>query len=214
MAIPAPTVIIPRWEWRLFAPSMKMIEDKVGAAARIDARESAEIYFLDLAGSGLQNAKIREHTFDLKELQQIDADGLELWKPVFRAAFPLQRADIISAFRYWSLTPTLNRDSYSVDQFIDELITPQPTLRVVHVFKSRRSFQYGGCIAEFTRLALNGQPLASFSLEHEEPACIIKALRELGLDSRLNTNYQVGLKRALGLDKTARSLRRTPWQKK
>lgn len=44
--------------------------------------------------------------------------------------------------------------------------------------------------------------MESFSLENEDPTHIIDALRELALDSRANTNYQAGLKAALGLAKS------------
>jgi hypothetical protein len=198
MATATPNVIVPRWEWRTFAASLKSADDKTGTLARVAPRESSEIYFINLSGS--QNAKIRDDTFDVKCLQKVDADGLELWRPVFKAKFPLSRADVTAAFAHWSLAaPQLEREGYAVDQFIDELIASQPTLRIARVTKSRRGFNYQGCIAELVKLTVESLSLESFSLEHEEPSRIVNALGSLGLDSRTNTNYQVGLNRALGL---------------
>jgi hypothetical protein len=52
------------------------------------------------------------------------------------------------------------------------------------------------------QLSIDSQRLESFSLEHEDPARIIDALNELALDSRASTNYQAGLRAALGLAKS------------
>ena len=45
----------------------------------------------------------------------------------------------------------------------------------------------------------NSRTLESFSLEHEDPTRILAALCMLGLDGHANTNYSLGLSRALGL---------------
>lgn len=161
-------------------------------------RESDEIYLLDPRGT--QNAKIRDEVLDIKQLHQTDADGLELWEPVFKARFPLSRSDLASASAFWALPlENMARETYTIQQFIDEVIALRADLLVVRIYKSRRGFIFGGCIAEVAKLAVESRALESFSLEHEDPKRILAALRELRLDGHANTNYPLGLKRALGL---------------
>jgi len=144
--------------------------------------------------------KIRDEMFDIKRLREIDSNGLERWQPIFKAMFPLTHPDIATVFAEWQIAlPRLNRESYTKEQFIGELIGPQPALHVVHVGKSRRVFHYLDCMAEFVGLFLDSISLQSFSLEHEDPSRILDGLRSLGLESRANTNYPNALKRALAL---------------
>jgi hypothetical protein len=189
--------IIPRWEWRTFAASLDALERAIGPLADVAPRDSSEIYVLSLNGP-------RYDLIDIKQLQQVDDDGLELWEPVFKARFPLSRSDIAAAFSEWHLLlPALSLDSYTIEEFFNSLIAAQPALRVARVDKSRRGFVFQGCIAEFVRLSVDLHPLQSFSLEHEDRSLILAALEQLGLDSHANTSYPLGLKRALGLDRVA-----------
>ena len=194
--------IIPRWEWRTFSASLAALERAIGPMADVAPRNSSEIYILSLHGP--QNAKLRGGLIDIKRLQQVDDDGLELWEPVFKAKFPLGHCDIAVAFSEWHLPlPALSRDSYTIEEFFNSLIAAQPALRVARIDKSRRGFVFQGCIAEFVRLSVESRSLQSFSLEHEDRSLILAALEQLGLDSHANTSYPLGLKRALGLDRVA-----------
>jgi hypothetical protein len=163
------------------------------------SRESDEIYVLDPRGT--QNVKIRDGALDVKRLRQIDADGLELWEPVFKARFPLSRSDLAAVSAVWPLLETLPREAYTIEQFIEEVISLRADLHVVRVHKSRRVFTFAGCIAELVRLAVESRTLESVSLEHEDPQRILAALHTLGLDVHANTSYSLGLRRALGLDR-------------
>ena len=192
--------IVPRWEWRCFAASLATIAQAVAIPGDAASRESDEIYMLDPRGTA--NAKIRDGVLEIKRLRQIDADGLELWEPVFKARFPLSRSDLAAASPVWPLPlETLARETYTIEQFIEEVISLVPDLHAVRVHKSRRVFTFAGCIAELVRLAVESRTLESFSLEHEEPKRILAALHTLGLDVHANTNYSLGLRRALGLER-------------
>ena len=190
--------IIPRWEWRCFAPSLATIAQALAIPSDATSQESDEIYVLEPRGT--ENAKIRGGVLDIKRLRQIDADGLELWEPVFKARFPLSRSDLAAASAVWALPlETLPRETYTIEQFIEEVISLRADLHVVRVHKSRRAFTFAGCIAELVRVAVESRMLESFSLEHEDPTRVLAALRTLGLDGHANTNYSLGLRRALGL---------------
>ena len=194
--------IVQRWEWRCFAPSLATIAQAVTITGDAASRESDEIYVLDPRGT--ENAKIRDGVLEIKRLRQIDADGLELWEPAFKAGFPLSRSDLAAASSVWPLPlETLPRENYTIKQFIEEVISLTADLRVVRVHKSRRVFTFAGCTAELVRLAVESRTLESFSLEHEDPKRILAALRTLGLDGHANTNYSLGLRRALGLTRAS-----------
>lgn len=168
MTVGAESLIVPHWEWRTFAASLKAIEEKLPPFGDVAPRNSAEIYFLRLGGA--QNTKICDEIFDVKRLREVDADGLELWQSVFKAKFPLGRSDVAAAFAQWQLPlPKLARESYTSEAFIGELIAAEPALRVARVAKSRRGFAYAGCIAEFVRLSVETVPLQSFSLDTNSP---------------------------------------------
>jgi hypothetical protein len=191
--------IVPRWEWRCFAPSLATIAQAVAIPSDAASQESDEIYLLGPRGT--ENAKIRDGALDIKRLRQIDADGLELWEPVFKARFPLSRSDLAAASAVWPLPlETQPRETYMIEQFFEEVISLRADSHIVRVHKSRRAFTFAGCIAELVRLVVESRTLESFSLEHEDPTRVLAALRTLGLDSHANTNYSLGLKRALGLE--------------
>ncbi len=134
-----------RWEWRCFAPSVVTIAQAVAIPSGAASRESDEIYVLDPRGT--ESAKIRDGVLDIKRLRQIDADGLELWEPVFKVRFPLGRSDLAAASAVWPLPlETLPRESYTIEQFIEDMIFPRTDLHVVRVHKSRRIFKFAGCM--------------------------------------------------------------------
>jgi hypothetical protein len=129
---------------------------------------------------------------------QVDPNGLELWSPAFKAAFPLSAPILQSAFSALGLPhPTIQRGAYTLDEFLAEIVDRNAAFRAVHVSKWRRQFMFGGCAAELVRLRIGGIVQDSFGIEDEAPARIIAALRELGLDSHPNINFPAGLKRAL-----------------
>jgi hypothetical protein len=190
--------IAPRWEWRCFAPSLAAVAEAAAIPRDAPPRDSDEVYLLDPMGS--ENAKIRDGVLDIKRLRKVDADGLELWEPVFKAGFPLSRSDLAAAFAAWPLPPqALRRETYSIAQFIEDVASLRADLLIVAVHKSRRAFTFAGCSAELVRLAVDSRTLDSFALEHEDPARVGAALRALGLDPHANTSYPLGLGRALGI---------------
>jgi hypothetical protein len=139
MTTQEPGAIVPRWEWRTFAPSLASIEARLPGLRTATARVSSEIYLLHLRGP--QNMKIRGDMFDIKRLCEVDPHGLELWQPVFKAKFPLTHVDIAAVFAEWQIAlPRLDRESYTKEQLIGELIGPQPALhvapRVLMIFRA------------------------------------------------------------------------------
>ncbi len=190
--------IIPRWEWRCFAPSLAGLVAKAKLPPDAHVRESDETYILQLAANTADNVKIRGGALDVKRLLATSEAGLQQWNPVLKASFPLTRSDMQAIFGKRNFVC----ETYPLAEF-RAFVAGERDLRAVDIHKSRCGFSYGGCIAEIARVSLGDIALDSFSLEHEEPLRVIAALAALGLDGHANTSYPEGLIRALGLAKLA-----------
>jgi exopolyphosphatase / guanosine-5'-triphosphate,3'-diphosphate pyrophosphatase len=192
------TEIIPRWEWRTFGDSFGQADERFAALKAEDVQESDETYFL--ASATDENGKVRDGLMDIKTLQQVNADGLEQWRPVMKASFPLPTVEVSKVFDILGIeAPTVARGSYTLEQFIKELIEPISELRVVNVHKKRARYKIDGCTAEMADVTANGKRTRTVALEAEDPGQVIATVRKLGLDRFPNINYPRGLKQLVGM---------------
>ena len=191
-------MVIPRWEWRTFAPALDGLRQRLHGVSFDTSRESRETHLVCLGSS--HNAKIRDGLMDLKWRKQVDADGLELWDPVLESAFPIEAGVVPRLFEAWGLgLPALGRAAYTLEELLEEVLEPNPALRAVRTVKRREGFTLDGTTCEFARVLAGGVPLESFCVEHEDPLLVLHVIRTLGLDSHRNISYPMGLKRALDL---------------
>jgi exopolyphosphatase/guanosine-5'-triphosphate,3'-diphosphate pyrophosphatase len=121
---------------------------------------------------------------DIKTLVEVNADGLEQWKPVLKASFPLPAAEAKSVLEALGVqVPALHRAEYTLDQFVAELTEPGGHLHSVKVHKRRVRYKINGCTSEMTDVVADGQKTRTVALELEDAARVIATVRELGLDS-------------------------------
>jgi exopolyphosphatase/guanosine-5'-triphosphate,3'-diphosphate pyrophosphatase len=194
--------IVPRWEWRTFGDSFGAAEKSFAALTPERVQESDEIYLLSTADG--DTVKVRDELMDVKHLEHVDDDGLEQWLPVMKAGFPLPAADVGAVLGSLRVTaPALERDAYTLDQLLDEIVRPHDELRDVQVHKRRQRYTIGGCTSELTDVRADGSSTRTIALETEDAARVIAAVRELGLESRSNTSYPRGLKALLGFGPAA-----------
>jgi exopolyphosphatase / guanosine-5'-triphosphate,3'-diphosphate pyrophosphatase len=183
--------IIPRWEWRTFGMRFGAAEDAFAALVPSGIQESDELYLLSEAGD---NVKVRDDLMDIKVLVEVDAQGLEQWRPVMKAGFPLAAPDVAKVFESLRLpVPSLSRDAYTLDQFVSELAEPGGTMRAVTVHKRRVRYTVGGCTAEVSDVVADGRPTRTIAIESEDAAAVIAAVRSVGLGGYVNTSYPRGL---------------------
>jgi hypothetical protein len=122
----------PRWEWRIFGSSLADLEARIGLTAEIAPVQSDEIYLLNSATP--HSAKIRRAVLEVKRLETVDLNGLELWSPAFKAAFPLSAPMLQSAFSALDLPlPAIQRGAYALDEFLVEIIGRNAAFRAVLV---------------------------------------------------------------------------------
>jgi len=191
--------IIPRWEWRTFGESFGDADAKYAAQTPTDIQETDEVYFLSNAND--ENVKVRFDLMDIKTLVEVNSDGLEQWKPVMKAKFPLPAGEVKKVLEALAVkAPSLARESYALDQFVTELGEPNG-LRAVKVHKRRVRYKVNGCTSEMTDVVADGKKTRTAALELEDAARVIATVRELGLDRFPNISYPRGLKQLLGIIK-------------
>ena len=187
--------IVPRWEWRTFAESFGAADQRFRELPPGKVQESDELYWLSPSCDA--NVKIRDGLMDLKVLERVDA-GLEQWRPIMKAAFPLPAAEVARVCEALRVAPPPRRDAWALEALQAELTHPSRGVRAVPIHKKRQRYTVGGCLAEMTELNADGRRTRSVAIESEDPASVQAAVREMGLSGFENLSYPRGLKRLLG----------------
>jgi exopolyphosphatase/guanosine-5'-triphosphate,3'-diphosphate pyrophosphatase len=161
--------------------------------------ESDELYILSTKAN--DTVKVRDGLMDVKHLEQVNGEGLERWKPVTKAAFPLPATEVGSLLaRLGASLSSGSRLAYTLDELVDELVRPNQDLEAVQVHKRREHYTLGGCMAELTAVRTAFGATRTIAVESEDASRVISTVRELGLDSRPNVNFPRGLKALVGFD--------------
>ena len=160
-------------------------------------QESDEVYLLSRASDA--SVKVRDGLMDVKRLERTNDDGLEQWKPVMKATYPLSAADTASVLEaLGTAVPALARSEYTLDQLVAEVIEPSDDLTAVAVHKRRERYTIGGCMAELTGVRTAQGSRRTIAVESEDATRVSAAVRELGLGSRRNVSMARGLKALAG----------------
>ena len=178
-----------RWEWRTFGEQFGGAEDRLGSIEPERLVESDETYLL--SAEGVDAVKVRDDLVDLKHLEQVNDDGLELWRPVMKSPLPISAADARTVLAALRIAGSLDSDTYD---FADLARTAGGAVRVVPVHKKRRHFTIARCMAELTDLRTSDRSTRTIAIESEDPARVIAVVRELGLGSRPNVSVPQALK--------------------
>jgi len=187
--------IRPRWEWRTFRTTFGEAEARIRSHPG-QLTTSRETYIVCDARDA--RARIRDHVLDVKVLQQTSREGLERWYPVLREPFPLGPAALKELFRIWGRpVPPLKRESYTIDEFLDEIVAPEPLLQPVYVRKQRHRFSINECLAEIAEVTFNGSPARTIGIEMPDAARVLETARDLGLVNFENVSYVKALRRFL-----------------
>ena len=191
-------MLAPRWEWRTFGEHFGEAESALAHLSPYQVVESRELYLLSAADAEV--AKVRDGLMDVKQLQRRTDDGLELWLPVRKNAFPLSPAEVGAVLTDLGIEApaSLTRTEYSLAALLEEVVGPDPGLLALEVVKRRQRYTVHGCTAELTHVRAGLASTRSIAIESEDATLVLAAVRELGLASRPNTNYPRGLKALVG----------------
>ena len=192
------TTIIPRWEWRTFGGELTAASARLQAPGSTGFQVSDEVYLLSALCDA--NVKIRAGFMDIKQLEQVNGDGLEQWRPVLKTEFPLPAQTVTRVFEALGLpAPRLQRPAYTLDQLTGELVGAEPRLRAIAVQKARNRYRMGGCGCELTDVVADGRAVTTLAVESEDAAAVAQTVRDLGLQGVPNRSYPRGLKALLGM---------------
>ncbi|NQU56935.1 MAG: hypothetical protein HQ513_06850 [Rhodospirillales bacterium] len=195
------TEIKPRFEFRTWAKNFGMVEQKMRQLSPCESiRESGEIYIVS-DGNNENNTKVRDKLMDIKVFVT-SKDGLEQWNPRMKGEFPMKPTALVDeVFPAFEVDmPVLERDEYSLDQYLEEVIRPHPQLAAVSVFKRRFAFTINDCITEIAEIEINGAGLQTVAVESVDVPAILKAKDMLGLNDYENVNYLRAVKRVIGME--------------
>ena len=193
------TVIVPRWEWRTFAGRFDADVDRrfdALPAERVD--ESDETYLVSPHSDA--SVKVRAGLVDIKAVVEVSDDGLQRWKPLLKAPYPLSADAVVVLARALGVTvPPLQRDEYEREQLVDELIRPHPELLPVRVHKHRAHYTLAGCMAERSEVRSEHGEQRTIAVESEDGDLVRATVRELGFDVPANVSLPRELKVLAGI---------------
>ncbi len=190
--------IVPRWEWRAFGAGFGAAEERIAALGPKRVEESDELYLLSVEGG--DTVKVRDGAMDVKHLEQVNAEGLEQWRPVMKGVFPLAAADVRSVLGGLHVAvPPLARTAYTLGELVDELVRPSDELLAVEVHKRRERYAIRGFMAELTEVCTESVSTRTIAVESEDPSRVLATVRELGLGRFRTSAFPAGSRRSWAL---------------
>ena len=189
--------IKPRYEFRIWADSLSAHREKLNSMAQPSQKSSQETYFIS-AETEKCNAKVRDKLMDIKVLVAEDR-GLEQWKPILKAEFPLE-PEVIRGQVFSSLQlppPELSNVKYSYDEFVETVMRPNTKIGVVSVSKIRYQFNIGVCAAEYSNILINNMPRDTVAVESTDADAVLQLVNKLGIHEQ-NVSYIREIRRILG----------------
>jgi exopolyphosphatase/guanosine-5'-triphosphate,3'-diphosphate pyrophosphatase len=189
--------IKPRYEFRIWADSLEVHREKLNAMARPSQKSSNETYFVSAATEKC-NAKVRDKLMDIKVFVAEDR-GLEQWKPILKAEFPLAAAVITDqVFPGLQLAaPQPSKPQYTYEEFLDEIMRTNPKIAVAAVSKTRDQFNIGVCAAEYSKIMINNIPRDTVAVESTDADAVLQLVDKLGINEP-NVSYIREIRRIVG----------------
>jgi exopolyphosphatase/guanosine-5'-triphosphate,3'-diphosphate pyrophosphatase len=187
--------IVPRWEWRTFGVQFGAAEGRFADLVAGQVQESDETYLLSPVNDA--NVKIRDALMDIKTLVEVGHGGLEQWRPVMKATFPLSQAVAQQVCAALGVpVPAALGDAVTLEQ-LDAGLAASGVLAIA-VHKRRVRYTIDGCMAELTDVVADGRPVRTVAIESEDAARVNGAVRAMGLAGFENVSYPRGLKALVG----------------
>lgn len=193
--------ITPRAEFRVFGKDViALVSDKMWSCkAALHAARSmpTETYFLS-ARTSEANVKVRDGLLDIKVKTGETPEGYEIFQPSGKFQFPVSRADLSTIVAHLKVDLKLDKDTYTIDEFID-MARAHPDLAAVTVDKMRYGFTVDGIICEYAKVWFNGALVESACCESENYAGMKSVVERLGIADMPNTNYLRAAKKVVGM---------------
>ena len=179
-------------------PGLRFRRAEVRGASPEEVQKSSEVYLL-VAGSDA-NVKFRDNLLDIKQLECVNHDGLEQWRPVLKEPFPIQAESIAAVRAALGLPPgPMIGDAASFDALVAGLHSAAPACAALRE-QGADSVSHPGLLrrAHQSQRA-EGKLVRTAAIEDADATRVIEAVRAMGLDHFPNTSYPRGLKQLLGM---------------
>lgn len=189
----------PRYEFRAWGEELTDVFTAIETHAElIGSRARIETYIVSRRDVGA-NPKVRDGVLDIKMMLGT-VEGFEQWEPTVAMDFPLA-ADQVAAvlFDALHLPPTdLEREAYSLEHLIAEVIAPRKDVTALEVAKIRHAYEVHGCIVEVADVTVAGTMLQTAAVESAELDPLLVARGLIGLEGHKNMNYPQAIRKVLG----------------
>jgi hypothetical protein len=180
--------IVPRYEFRVWDLDLEFARAKLFEQGSLyERRQSSETYVVSHVED--INVKIRAGIIDIKQLLVVRG-VLERWKPVFKAAFPLD-ARIVATSVFGSLgagLPELPGGAMDEGAFVVAAETLD-RVEVVPVRKDRSLVSFGHCRGETSFVQIDDVVYETVAIESADPSAVEAAASDLEIDRRPNKSY-------------------------
>lgn len=192
-ALPEPITVVPRWEWRTISQHT-LAPHVLGFDSGVRGHTVHETYILSSVSP--HNIKIRDGCLEVKRLEQVDATGLERWRPVVKAAFPLDAAAVAEAFDAWKVHafPLSTEATSNPAAFLAAVTGARMELQTITITKQLAPLELLGCQGEHVDLVIADALWESVAFENADPALVRAAIAYLGFCPSDNTSYPTALK--------------------
>jgi len=190
--------LIPRAEFRVFGQNILDIVTTSmwkAQAKLFKIRTSSETYIVSRL-TNEANVKVRDGLLDIKTKVNETEEGYEVFQPMGKFQFPVNREEINKIFKNLLVSVTLDQETYTLEQFI-EMVNDHADLAAVDVQKKRYGFSVDGMICEYGKVLFNGALLETACVESEDYQGMKKAIKALEIDALENINYLKAAKNVL-----------------
>jgi hypothetical protein len=189
-----------RYEFRTWSENLAELRDKLQQFAPAPRTENSRETYMVSPATDKTSLKIRNQKIDIKVLQGTER-GLELWEPVLKNDFPLDRFVIVAHIfpAFGMPPPPLTSQRYSMQEFTEHVIRERPEIAVVAVSKTRLHFSVNACQAEFASVTIDHIKQETVAVESEDPDAVLSLTDRLGIAGVENTNYVRRIKQLLKL---------------
>ena len=189
--------IKPRFEFRIWRDNCQRERELLGALTRPGTGNTSRETYLISSAAHRSNLKIRSGLMDIKVLDRTER-GLELWKPVLKAEFPLDATTITTAIypRLELEPPAVSPGPFPEASFL-ELMSRDARIAIVPVSKDRSQFEIGSCTAECASVIIDGQHDETVAAESTDPDALLALLEQIGISNLSNQSYVREIKRVI-----------------
>lgn len=194
-------IVTPRWEFRAFGPSFDVLEPLLPEFFEI----AHETYILSEAVDA--SVKIRGDQLLIKTLVDV-RHGLELWRPVLRATFPLCHREVREVCTHLGVAQPemLFQPCFNAADFITDIACCTDGVHVIGVNKTRRQVPVDGCIVHRAAVAAAGRSVQTASIESADALGARRVMHRFGFDQLENVSYVEFLKRLRNIPRPHRQI--------